>query len=130
MTVESVDTARNRPLVAIESPYAGDVKGNEEFARRACRHAIEEGYAPFAMHLLYPQFLDDQRPEERTIGIGCGLAWTANAREVWFCLREGEDMTSGMLNALDAESARRGTDSVRPVRMLRFTREGAYLHDY
>lgn len=127
MTIETIEAAQRRPLVAIESPYAGDVRVNEEFARRACRYAVDEGYAPFAMHLFYTQFLDDQSAAERNIGIGCGLAWTANAAEVWFCLREGEELTPGMRKALDAERKRIKTPQARPIRNLVFSVSGNYL---
>lgn len=42
--------------VFICSPFSGNVEKNIEEAQRLCREAAEEGYAPFAPHLLYPQF--------------------------------------------------------------------------
>jgi len=55
------------------SAYRGDTKKNTERARRYCLSAIDHGYAPFAPHLLYPQFLCDESGEDRFIGIQCGL---------------------------------------------------------
>lgn len=43
-------------LVVVESPYAGDVKRNEEYARRAMADCLARGEAPFASHLLWPRF--------------------------------------------------------------------------
>lgn len=60
--------------VAIESPYKGGVTTNEAFAEAVCRFAVLAGYAPFAMHLHYVRFLSDDIPEERGLGITCGLA--------------------------------------------------------
>ena len=64
-------------LVIIESPYAGDVEKNVEYARRAVRDSLERGEAPIASHLVYtqPNILDDDIPEERQWGIDAGLAW-------------------------------------------------------
>ena len=55
------------------SAYSGDIKKNTERARRYCSTALDQGYAPFAPHLLYPQFLRDERGADRYIGIQCGL---------------------------------------------------------
>lgn len=64
-------------LVIIESPYAGDVEANVEYARKAVRHSLSLGEAPIASHLLYtqPGILDDDIPDERQWGIDAGLAW-------------------------------------------------------
>ena len=64
-------------LVIIESPYAGDVEANVEYARRCVRDSLARGEAPIASHLLYtqPGVLDDDIPEERQWGIDAGLAW-------------------------------------------------------
>ena len=86
--------------VVIESPYAGDVKANVAFAQRLCRFACERGYAPIASHLLYTQFLDDNIPEERSMGIEAGLAWASFAEEAWFALPDGRlEMSAGMKKA-------------------------------
>lgn len=68
-------------LVILESPYAGDVKANEEYARLCVRDSLSRGEAPIASHLLYtqPTILDDTDPEERQWGIDAGLAWKAVA---------------------------------------------------
>lgn len=68
-------------LVIIESPYAGDVARNEDYARRAIADSLSRGEAPFASHLLYtqPGVLDDTDHEQRTQGIEAGLAWGAHA---------------------------------------------------
>ncbi len=64
-------------LVIVESPFAGDVEGNTEYARRCIRDALLRGEAPIASHLLYtqPGVLRDEVPEERKHGIDAGLAW-------------------------------------------------------
>lgn len=70
-------------LIYVASPYAGDIKKNTEYARRACRHVMNEGHAFFAPHLLYPQLLDDSNPQERQLGLDMGLAMLPRCDELW-----------------------------------------------
>ncbi|WCK57440.1 hypothetical protein PP175_25575 (plasmid) [Aneurinibacillus sp. Ricciae_BoGa-3] len=69
--------ATNQKLVIVESPFAGDVEGNIQYARMAVRDSLLRGEASIASHLLYTQegILDDNIPEERQHGIDAGLAW-------------------------------------------------------
>lgn len=68
-------------LVVLESPYAGDVEENIEYARECVKDSLMRGEAPIASHLLYTQtgILDDTIPEERTLGITAGLSWLKRA---------------------------------------------------
>lgn len=68
-------------LVILESPFAGDVEANIEYARACVRDSLLRGEAPIASHLLYtqPGVLNDDVPEERAQGIDAGLAWRAVA---------------------------------------------------
>ena len=68
-------------LVIIESPFAGDVARNIQYARLAVRDSLLRGEAPIASHLLYTQagILDDTVKDERTHGIQAGLAWLKGA---------------------------------------------------
>jgi hypothetical protein len=71
----------DRPLVIVESPYAGDVEANVRYARAAVRDCLLRGEAPFASHLLYtqPGVLRDELPEERALGIAAGFAFRSVA---------------------------------------------------
>ena len=82
-----------RPIVYICSPYAGDIAGNVEAARRYSRFAVDKGYIPIAPHLLYPQFLDDADPDERELGIFFGNAIMSKCSEVWVF---GSRISAGM----------------------------------
>jgi hypothetical protein len=64
-------------LVVIESPFAGDIDMNINYARACMRDSLNRGEAPYAMHLLYTQegILSDDIPEERNWGIEAGMAW-------------------------------------------------------
>ena len=63
--------------VILESPFAGDVLANIEYARLCVRDLLSRGESPIASHLLYPQpgILNDDVPHERQWGIDAGLAW-------------------------------------------------------
>lgn len=64
-------------LVIVESPYAGDIAANVDYARAAIRDSLSRGEAPIASHLLYtqPGVLIDEIESERQWGIDAGLAW-------------------------------------------------------
>ena len=87
--------------VIIESPYAGDIDRNTLYARRAMKDSISRGEAPLASHLLYtqPGILDENKPEERKLGIECGYEWMKQADLVAFYTDYG--FSPGMNKALD-----------------------------
>jgi hypothetical protein len=66
-------------LVILESPYAGEVELNVDYAQECLADCLRRGEAPLASHLLYTQVLDDLQPDERTLGIEAGLAWAVKA---------------------------------------------------
>lgn len=83
-------------LVIIESPYAGDVQRNVEYARKAVADSLKRGEAPFASHLLYTQegILDDTKKEERSLGMFAGFEWGKRADLV--AVYQDLGVTSGM----------------------------------
>lgn len=97
-------------LVYICSPYAGNIENNVRFARAVCLYAAENGCAPVAVHLLYPQILDDAIPAQREIGIRMGLRVLTSCDELWIC---GERISRGMRCEI-AEAERLGI----PIRSL------------
>ena len=82
-----------RPIVYICSPYAGDVEVNVENARKYSRLAVEGGDIPSEPQLLFPQFLRDENPKERQLGLVFGNALMSKCSEVWVF---GEYISSGM----------------------------------
>lgn len=92
-------------LVILESPYAGDIGANVEYARACLRDALLRGEAPIASHLLYtqPGVLRDEVPAERAYGIDAGLAWrrVADASVVYV----DRGITKGMQYGIDAATA-------------------------
>ena len=90
-------------LVILESPYAGDIEKNVEYARACVRDSLSRGEAPFASHLLYtqPGILRDEVVEERQWGIDAGLAWSdkAEATVVYTDRGTSRGMEYGIANA-------------------------------
>jgi hypothetical protein len=96
--------------VIVESPYAGDIVKNEDYARSCMYDSLRRGEAPFASHLLYTQrgILRDEVSSEWEWGIRAGLAWgeVAEATVVYTDLGISDGMKRGIQNAINA---------VRPV---------------
>ena len=82
-----------RPIVYICSPFSGDVEGNVKAAQRYSRFAVDRGFIPIAPHLLFPQFLNDDIPVERQLGLFFGNALMSKCTEVWVF---GSTISAGM----------------------------------
>lgn len=91
--------------VILESPYAGDIEANVDYARKAARDALSRGESPMVSHLLYtqPGILNDEIPEERQWGIDAGLAWAVCAEMSVVYIDRGisKGMEYGIKNAKD-----------------------------
>ena len=61
--------------VILESPYAGEVARNIEYAKLCMKDSLMRNESPLVSHLLLTQVLNDTIPSERTLGINAGLAW-------------------------------------------------------
>lgn len=85
-------------LVVLESPFAGNIEANVEYAKCCMRDCLTRGEAPIASHLLWtqPGLLRDENPHERRQGIEAGLAWHAVADMIVFYTDLG---WSGGMNA-------------------------------
>ena len=118
-------------LIYIASPFAGDTEANIAFAKKACRYAIHQGHTPIAVHLLYPQMLDDNNPEERETGLqlghrilgsvtNCGAA-AAGSAPVWpVRLRK----PSGLASQSAKLESRRYTRRLCPLRWSNMKLQG------
>ena len=63
----------SKKMTYICSPCRGDYEKNIIKAQEYCREAILEGLLPIAPHVYFTQFVDDTHPEERKLGLLCGL---------------------------------------------------------
>lgn len=92
--------------VILESPYAGDIEGNLQYARAALRDCLLRGESPLASHCLYtlPGVLRDEIPEERQKGIDAGLEWVrvSDATVVYVDKGISEGMKYGISVAMAA----------------------------
>ena len=79
--------------VFICSPYRGDIEHNVKVARDAGRIAAKTGYVPIIPHLVYPQFLNDDLPDERILGIKLGAELLKASDMMWLI---GTEITKGM----------------------------------
>lgn len=86
-------------LVYIASPYAGDVEANVAYAMKAAQWAIKQGVAPLVPHLMYPALLDDNKPEERELGLSLNMRLLRACDAIWLFACKG--ITPGMQRELD-----------------------------
>jgi hypothetical protein len=84
---------KKKKIVFICSPFAGDIEGNIIRARRYGRFAVVQKAIPIIPHLMYPQFLEEDDPEERQLGIEMGLVLLSKCHELWVF---GNRISSGM----------------------------------
>ena len=88
-----------KPLVFVCSPFTApplepqDTQRNAERARGFCRFAVSQNCIPIAPHLLFPQFMEEDDPAQRRLGIFFGLVLQSKCKEVWVF---GRNITKGM----------------------------------
>ena len=95
--------ARFRPVVYVCSPFSGNLESNVENTRRYCRFAVDSGFVPFAPHLLFPQFMYDEVPEERELALFMGIVMLTKCAELWVF---GERISKGMSKEIHNAEAR------------------------
>lgn len=94
-----------RPLVYVCSPFRGEVDRNIKKARKYCRFALNNNAIPMAPHLLYPQFMDDNNPEERYLATHTiNYVLLGKCSEVWVF---GENISEGMAREITLAEKRR-----------------------
>ena len=91
------------PKIYVCSPFAGDIETNIANARRYCAFAVKQGYIPYASHLFFPQFLSDDDPERRELGLFMGMVFLDGCRECWVF---GSRISSGMAAEIDRAKKR------------------------
>ena|ERR1700682_5667682 len=74
-------------LVYICSPYRASptrtVAQNVDLAQRLCHAALDDGFVPFAPHLFFTRFLDEENEKERASGIAAALRFLGVMDQVW-----------------------------------------------
>lgn len=93
-------------LVVIETPFSAPTEElrdrNAAYLKAAMLDSLDRGEAPYASHALYTQFLDDDVPAERRLGMTAGFAWGRHADEiaVYTDLGISRGMREGIARAL------------------------------
>lgn len=72
-----------RPVSTDPILRANELIDNLKLAKDACTFAALRGCDPVAPHLFYPQFLDDNDPTERVLGMELGLKALQSCDELW-----------------------------------------------
>ena len=106
MTNIEREAKKRRPLVYICSPYSGNVEKNVEAAKQYCRFAVNQKTIPIAPHLLYPQFMDDEK--ERPLVRVINKVLLGKCDEVWVF---GQELSPGM--AYEVEKAKKYKKTIR-----------------
>ena len=69
--------------VIVESPFKSTFERTQEqhqlYLRRCLEDCYRRGESPFASHLYAPEVLNDDIPEERTLGIESAWVWAYDA---------------------------------------------------
>jgi hypothetical protein len=89
----NIEKESKRKIVFICSPFAGDLELNTLRARRYGRFAAIKNAVPIIPHLMYSQFLDEDDPEERKLGMEMGLILLGRCQELWVF---GRELSTGM----------------------------------
>ena len=97
-----------RPLVYICSPFSGDMERNRERTRRFCRFALKSGQIPLVPHLIFPEFMDDDDPEERGLALFMDIVLMGKCQELWVL---GDEISEGM--QVEIETAKRRRQPIR-----------------
>lgn len=99
-----------KKMIFICSPYRGNVAKNIGRAKRYARFVAGVGHCPVAPHLFFPQFLNDEKPEERIEGINLGVEMMQKCDQLWIF---GSTISQGM--AYELEKAK---EMEIPIRMF------------
>ena len=85
--------ATKRKLIYVASPLRGDYKLNMARAKQYCKMVVDQGFIPYAPHLLFTQFMDDSDPVQRAVGMGMGKEMLKRCDELWVF---GDTISEGM----------------------------------
>lgn len=82
-----------RPLIYVCSPFSGDVEGNTKRTIDFCRFALVQGQIPLAPQLMFPQFMDEENPEQRELALFMDIVLMGKCSELWVL---GDTISVGM----------------------------------
>lgn len=88
----------DRPFAYVCSRYRGDVEANTQRAKDYCKKVFEAGYTPIAPHLYFPQFLNENKPEERSAGLEMAASMIPICHTLVIC---DEEISEGMKSEIE-----------------------------
>ena len=103
--------------VIIESPYAGDVERNKKYLAVCVNDSLNRKEYPFASHGFYTQYLDDENPDERKLGMCAGFEWMRAAEKVAVYVDFG--ISEGMMRGIEWANSYGITIEVREIGGIR-----------
>lgn len=80
-------------VIYVCSPYSGNVELNTQNAEKCSRFVVSQGCVPITPHLMFPRFMDDNNPEDRTLAMRMGMRLIDKCDELWWF---GNNPTKGM----------------------------------
>ncbi|MGN0851835.1 MAG: DUF4406 domain-containing protein [Kiritimatiellia bacterium] len=91
-------------IIYVASPFHGDgtAESQRENMKRAavyCAWVVQRGHVPYAPHLLFPNFLDENKPEHREIALKAGQAMLNRCDQLWAFTENG--ISDGMRAEMD-----------------------------
>jgi len=88
--------------VMVISPFRASANRTRQqhlsHAKKLCELACRAGYAPFASHVFYPQFLNEDDEKDRHLGLDCEKVWIAACNELW--VWDAWGVSDGMKSAI------------------------------
>jgi hypothetical protein len=86
--------------VAVISAFQGK-KANIKLAQKYCKYVFDQGHYPFAAHLIYPQILDDNNPDERSLALEASKVFIKTCDEAWVFYKNKIPFTDGMKEEIE-----------------------------
>jgi len=98
LSIEEDTTMSKKPLIYVCSPLKGNAEKNLARAARFCRFVSQQGGIPFAPHLFFTSFLNDEVDAERALGRELGLEILSRCSAMWVF---GDIISEGMQAEID-----------------------------
>jgi len=70
-------------LIYVASPLSGNVELNQHRARVYCRYVKDKGFIPYAPHLLFTQFMNDEVEQDRKQAMIMNAEMLSRCDELW-----------------------------------------------
>ena len=86
--------------VFVCSPLRGNIHENILKAKAYSRLVIKHGFLPIAPHIYFTQFLNDEKPAERKLGLKMGRELLKLCEELWIFGNLLDKISNGMASEI------------------------------